>query len=201
MIICNEHQWMDSNATECPFCKSNPQIPHPMSDKQTGALGNVWSPSGSDPTNMSDTKTPLTDAAVEAAAPYYQVLYPDAIGRNKPVHADHANKLEAENTRLREQVEKLQRVIDVVQDMGVYPAAILNGPNAYEKRTDKMEGWNDAVMAMHKAIANTEPETETSGDKLSSYIEEHLGHLNKHAHSIYEVIDAAAAIAQQKEGK
>ena len=42
-------------------------------------------------------------------------------------------------------------------DMGIYPAAIKGGPNAYDKRSDWQEGWNAAVMAYtNKLVAYEE---------------------------------------------
>lgn len=45
-------------------------------------------------------------------------------------------------------------------DMGIYPQSVIGGPNAYSKRTEKMEGWNDAVSAFSEAF-----------DKLSDWYE------------------------------
>lgn len=83
---------------------------------------------------------------------------------------------------------KLQHAIDAVSDIGVYPAAILNGPNAYGKRSERQDGWNEAVTEVVKRLGGCE----TSDDKLSDYVDKQLGHLNRSAHSIYEIVDVAA---------
>jgi hypothetical protein len=33
--------------------------------------------------------------------------------------------------------------------VGLYCASVIGGPDAYEKRTERMEGWNAAVMKIH----------------------------------------------------
>lgn len=111
---------------------------------------------------------------------------------------EHVAELTAQLEEMKRENTRLSRAVEVIDDMGVYPAAILNGPNQYEKRTDKMDGWNDAVMEMHKRVAGVEPGLETSSDRLIKYIEDHLGHLARHAHSIYEVIDAAADLHPER---
>lgn len=36
------------------------------------------------------------------------------------------------------------------RNMGVFPMRVIGGPGAYEKRTEHMEGWNEAVSELHK---------------------------------------------------
>lgn len=62
------------------------------------------------------TPTPETDAAVVEASQYYQPLYPSANGRNQPVHADFARKLERErdaaNSTIAMQAGQIQQLRD-----------------------------------------------------------------------------------------
>lgn len=58
-----------------------------------------------------------------------------------------------------------------VDDTGIYPIAVKGGKNPYEKRTEKMEGYNEAVMEITKKAG-----------KISEFLE-------KHPHQT-EIIDA-----------
>ena len=40
--------------------------------------------------------------------------------------------------------EALRRIVHI--QLGIYPASIQSGPNAYAKRSDYQEGWNDALI-------------------------------------------------------
>jgi hypothetical protein len=40
--------------------------------------------------------------------------------------------------------------------MGIYPKAFVGGENAYESRTDFMEGWNSAVMTILRNLRELE---------------------------------------------
>jgi len=39
-------------------------------------------------------------------------------------------------------------------NVGIYPMAVTGGPTAYEKRTERMEGWNDAGTALLENAAS-----------------------------------------------
>lgn len=93
---------------------------------------------------------------------------------------------------------RLQRAFDAVNDMGIHPASLVG---KYEKRSERMEGWNDAVMEMVKRQALAEPDLETSYDRLADYVDKAFSHLAQDAHGVYEVVDAAKAeLERLKEG-
>lgn len=41
-------------------------------------------------------------------------------------------------------IRRLRAALDAATDVGVYPQSVTGGDKPYEKRTDYMEGWNDA---------------------------------------------------------
>lgn len=51
------------------------------------------------------------------------------------------------------EIRRLNRVIDAITDVGVYPARSIGGDNPYEERTPRMEGWNDATREVIKRYA------------------------------------------------
>ena len=48
------------------------------------------------------------------------------------------------------EVKRLESIIDHITDVGVYPAKIVGGPTAYEKRSEWQEGWNAATTDVIK---------------------------------------------------
>lgn len=44
-----------------------------------------------------------------------------------------------------QQIKRLSAIINHITDVGVYPAAIVGGPNAYEQRSEWQNGWNAAT--------------------------------------------------------
>ena len=53
------------------------------------------------------------------------------------------------NTLLPEdEIKRLESIVDHITDIGVYPAAIANGPNAYDQRSEWQNGWNAAATEM-----------------------------------------------------
>lgn len=36
--------------------------------------------------------------------------------------------------------------MQVIDELGIYPMSVTGGPDAYEKRTEYMDGWNAALM-------------------------------------------------------
>lgn len=55
--------------------------------------------------------------------------------------------------RLEGLIARLRRALDAATDVGVYPAAVIGGEKPYEKRTEYMEGWNDATRAALREAA------------------------------------------------
>ena len=58
--------------------------------------------------------------------------------------------------------DALERINDAITDIGVYPAKIIGGPNAYEERTQWQEGWNAFSTKLHRVNVeahNKEKET------------------------------------------
>ena len=49
--------------------------------------------------------------------------------------------------------EALRRIHHI--GLGVFPAAVLSGPDAYAKRSEYQEGWNAAVMQQAEAEDRT----------------------------------------------
>jgi hypothetical protein len=42
----------------------------------------------------------------------------------------------------------------VIYDIGIYPRAIIGGPNAYSERSEWQNGWNACAMEMVKKITS-----------------------------------------------
>lgn len=55
-------------------------------------------------------------------------------------------------------------------NLGVYPASITGGPNAYEKRTKRMEGHNEAVMINAKLVTKANEFLKALDPKLQDLI-------------------------------
>lgn len=59
--------------------------------------------------------------------------------------ADHCNDLLNQLNAKKAEIEKLEKVIDYITDVGVYCLKVVGGPAPYEKRSEWMEGWNEAI--------------------------------------------------------
>lgn len=49
-------------------------------------------------------------------------------------------------------ISRLSAALDAATDIGIYPAQVIGGKKPYKKRTEYMEGWNDAQRASLKAV-------------------------------------------------
>ena len=47
---------------------------------------------------------------------------------------------------------RLEKALDEATDIGIYPKAVVGGPNPYEKRSDYQNGWNAALREVLKTI-------------------------------------------------
>lgn len=64
------------------------------------------------------------------------------------------------------EIYRLQFILDRIAETEVYPKKIIGGPNAYEKRTDYMEGWNDSQSTIFRRWR--EAMIELNGEESSS---------------------------------
>lgn len=55
-------------------------------------------------------------------------------------------------------IRRLRAALDAATDVGIYPQSIVGGVDAYDKRTEYMEGWNDAkIECLREAVKALEP--------------------------------------------
>jgi hypothetical protein len=48
-------------------------------------------------------------------------------------------------------------ILDIAhENVGIYPQSVLGGDKPYKKRTERMEGWNDAQLEQSKNVCNIE---------------------------------------------